>query len=180
MISSARRRCYVIVGAGLVGGMLAAQFTQVGIRAVLVARGAQLAAIRSHGLRMLRPSGAEVVRLEVVGSPAEVQLAPCDVLVLATKAQQAEAALQEWALQPVHGVVNGTAASSLPVLMLQNGLDSERAALRRFATVYSASIWAEQRLPESRRNLRGRVTEGRSLLDGSIPVGHGYRPRSHR
>ncbi|MEO8751931.1 MAG: 2-dehydropantoate 2-reductase N-terminal domain-containing protein [Casimicrobiaceae bacterium] len=135
-------RRYVIVGAGAVGGMLAAQFTQAGIKAVLVARGAQLAAIRSNGLRMLRPSGAEVVRLEVVGSPAEVRLAPGDVLVMATKAQHAEAALQEWAWQPVQGVANATAASTLPVLMLQNGLDSERVALRRFATVYSASIWA--------------------------------------
>ncbi len=143
MITSAGKGLrYVIVGAGAVGGMLAAQFTQAGIRAVLVARGEQLAAIRSNGLRMLRPAGAEVVRLEVVGSPAEVQLAPGDVLVLATKAQQAEAALQEWAWQPVHGINNGTAASLLPVLLLQNGLDSERAALRRFATVYSASIWA--------------------------------------
>src|SRR5882762_11247056 len=100
-IAEAGRR-YVIIGAGAVGGMLAAQFTQSGIRAVLVARGAQLAAIRSNGLRMLRPSGAEVVRLEVVGSPTEIQLAPGDVLVMATKAQHAEAALQEWAWQPVH------------------------------------------------------------------------------
>lgn len=135
-------RRYVIIGAGAVGGMLAAQFTQAGINAVLVARGAQLAAIRDNGLRILRPGGGEIVPLNVAGSPHEVTLARGDVLVMATKAQHAEAALAEWAWQPMQGSTDATAASSLPVLMLQNGLDSERMALRRFATVYSASIWA--------------------------------------
>ena len=139
---AAGRRRYVIIGAGAVGGMLAAQLAQAGIKAVLVARGAQLAAIRDKGLRVLRPSGDDLVRLDVVGTPAEVGLAPGDVLVMATKAQHAEEALQEWAWQPVQGSVAASAASAVPVLMLQNGLDSERVALRRFATVYSASIWA--------------------------------------
>ncbi|HYQ69405.1 hypothetical protein [Actinophytocola sp.] len=36
----------------------------------------------------------------------------------------------------------GVAATELPVLTLQNGLDSERSALRRFATVFGAVSWS--------------------------------------
>jgi len=39
-----------------------------------------------------------------------------------------------------------TAAGALPVVTLQNGLDNERAALRRFAVVFGALVW----LPSSR------------------------------
>ncbi|MCW2840958.1 MAG: Ketopantoate reductase ApbA/PanE domain protein [Aeromicrobium sp.] len=131
---------YVIIGAGAAGGTLAAQTHAAGIDHVLVARGESLRAIRERGLTFSRPSGTRQVPVDVVAGPDEVELTADDVLVLTTKAQHAEAALQQWAWQPVDGG-RSTAAESLPVLTLQNGLDTERAALRRFDLVYGVSIW---------------------------------------
>jgi thiosulfate/3-mercaptopyruvate sulfurtransferase len=133
-------RRYVVIGAGAVGATLAAELHLAGIATVLVARGAHLAALRTAGLRYLRPDGEQAVAVPVVGGPDELALEPGDVLVLATKAQDAETALADWAWQPVKGA--GAAAEVLPVVTLQNGLDAERVALRRFTTVYGAVIWS--------------------------------------
>ncbi len=135
---------YVVIGAGAVGATLAAELHNAGIPTVLVARGAQLAALRRSGLRYLRPDGAHVVDVPVAGGPDEIELRTEDVLVLATKAQDAESAVADWAWQPVKDAAGRTAAAAevLPILVLQNGLDSERVALRRFATVYGAVIWS--------------------------------------
>jgi 2-dehydropantoate 2-reductase len=131
---------YVVIGAGAAGGTLAAQLVQQGLDHVLVARGRTLDALRAGGLTFTRPSGTRRVDVTVAGGPDEVELTSDDVLVLATKAQHAEQALQQWAWRPVDGG-RSTAGESLVLLTLQNGLETERAALRRFATVYGVSIW---------------------------------------
>jgi thiosulfate/3-mercaptopyruvate sulfurtransferase len=135
---------YIVIGGGAVGATLAAELHTAGIPVVLVARGAHLAELRWSGLRYLRPDGEHVVSVPVAAGPDEVELHAGDVLVLATKAQDAEAALAEWAWQPVKEADGGTgaAAAVLPIVVLQNGLDTERVALRRFATVYGAVIWS--------------------------------------
>ncbi|MGI5130056.1 rhodanese-like domain-containing protein [Pseudonocardia sp. CA-107938] len=130
---------YVVIGAGAVGATLAVELQAAGRAVVLAARGAQLDALRAGPLRYLRPDGEHRVDLSVVGSPQELELRPDDVLVLATKAQDGDAALAEWAWRPVG---SDLAAEVLPVLVLQNGLDTERAAARRFATVYGAAVWS--------------------------------------
>ena len=139
---------YVIIGAGAIGATLGAELHTAGRRVLLVARGAQLAALRERGLRYLRPDGEHQVQLPVAGGPDEVELAHDDVLLLATKSQDTEEALRTWAWRPVKGAdgVPSTAAAALPVVTLQNGLDNERAALRRFAVVFGAVGW----LPSSR------------------------------
>jgi thiosulfate/3-mercaptopyruvate sulfurtransferase len=135
---------YVVIGAGAVGATLAAELHEAGVATVLVARGAHLAALRARGLRHLRPDGEHVVAVPVAAGPDEVELADGDVLVLATKAQDAEDAVAAWAWRPVKRSdgATGTAAELLPILTLQNGLDAERVALRRFATVYGAVVWS--------------------------------------
>jgi thiosulfate/3-mercaptopyruvate sulfurtransferase len=135
---------YVVIGGGAVGATLAAELHTAGIPVVLVARGAHLAELRWSGLRYVRPDGEHVVPVPVAAGPDEVVLHRGDVLVLATKAQDAEAAIAEWAWQPVKEADGGTAAAAeaLPIIVLQNGLDTERVALRRFATVYGAVIWS--------------------------------------
>lgn len=130
---------YVVIGAGAVGATTAAQLHLAGGEVVLVARGAHLAALRETGLRYIHPDGATTVRLPVIGDPDELKLRPDDLLVLATKTQDADAALAAWAWQPVGDAV---AATELPVLTVQNGLDSERSALRRFTTVFGAVSWS--------------------------------------
>ncbi|GAA3858923.1 2-dehydropantoate 2-reductase N-terminal domain-containing protein [Saccharothrix violaceirubra] len=130
---------YVIIGAGAVGATTAAELHLAGREVVLVARGAHLEALRAEGLRYVRPDGTTTLRLPVVGGPGELELRTDDVLVLATKTQDADTALSAWAWQPVG---KGVAATELPVFTLQNGLDSERGALRRFETVFASVVWS--------------------------------------
>jgi 2-dehydropantoate 2-reductase len=129
---------YVVIGAGALGGLVAAELHTSGVEAVLVARGAHGAAIRADGLRIRRPDATDVVRVPVTSGPDEVVLGPDDVLVLGVKTQDVEAVLQEWAWRPVEG---GGVAADLPVLTLQNGLATEDAVLRRFGEVYAATAW---------------------------------------
>lgn len=132
---------YVIVGAGAVGVTLAAELAQAGRDVVLAGRGRQLAAIRAGALRYLRPDGERTLAIATADGPDEVRLTGADVIVLATKAQHADEALARWAAQPVDGT-GRTAGEVLPVLTLQNGLDAERAGLRRFGRVVGSVLWA--------------------------------------
>jgi 2-dehydropantoate 2-reductase len=133
---------YIIIGAGAVGGTIGGHLFQGGHDVVLVARGAHLDAIRAHGLTLATPDGTSTLDIPAVAGPDELQLREGDVLILATKTQDAEVLYNEWAWQPVRGgAVAGTAAGSLPVVCAQNGVASERLALRRFRQVYGMCLW---------------------------------------
>ncbi len=128
---------YVVIGAGAIGVTLAAELHRSGSPVTLVARGAQLDAARQTGITYVRPEGARILTVDVVGGPEEVTLAESDILVLATKTQDAAPAIELWARQPVT-LESGAAVRAgavLPLLTTQNGLEAERAALRYFATV---------------------------------------------
>lgn len=136
------RSRYVVIGGGAIGGALAAQLVPAGHDVLLVARGEHGRRIAEHGLVVRRPGRVDVVQVPVAAGPDDVVLRDGDVLVLATKTQDAEAALVEWAWQPVvdrAGGVSGVAAD-LPIVTYQNGLVTEDLALRRFARVYGATI----------------------------------------
>jgi 2-dehydropantoate 2-reductase len=136
-------RRYIIIGAGAVGGALAAQLVPAGLSVVLVARGEHAKLIGADGLTVRRPTGIEVVEVVVATGPADVTLQTGDVLVLTVKAQDAEAAIGDWAWRPVHdaaGTETGVAATELPIVTYQNGIATEDLALRRFARVYGATI----------------------------------------
>lgn len=126
---------YVIIGAGATGASLAAQLHEAGYDYVLVGRGRQAAVLQEHGLLYRRVSGETTVPLHVV---TDTELTPDDVLVFTPKTQDLDAALAAWAWRPVRG--GGLAASALPVVTLQNGLEAERLALRRFRRVLGASF----------------------------------------
>jgi 2-dehydropantoate 2-reductase len=130
---------YIIIGAGAIGGAIGARLFESGHEVVLTARGAHLAALRESGLRFATPDGTATLRVPVAAGPAELPLRADDVLILAVKTQDATAALDAWAWEPVTG--GGTAADSLPVLCAQNGVASERLALRRFRQVYGVCVW---------------------------------------
>ncbi|MBX6390158.1 MAG: ketopantoate reductase family protein [Frankia sp.] len=156
---------YVVIGAGAVGGTVAAELSAAGLDVVVVARGANLAALRAGGLRYLRPDGEHRVALAVAGGPEEVELRAGDVLVLATKSQDSEALLATWAWQSVSGGEPGqVAAEAVPVVLLQNGLDSARCALRRFATVIDAVVV----VPSSHLTPGEVVANGAPLAGGFI------------
>jgi 2-dehydropantoate 2-reductase len=75
-----------IVGAGAIGGWLAWLLDRAGWDVRLLTRGAALAAIRDHGLRIEAAGETAAVRARVSDDPAE--LGPSDYLVIALKGQQ--------------------------------------------------------------------------------------------
>ncbi|MDH2327013.1 2-dehydropantoate 2-reductase N-terminal domain-containing protein [Cereibacter sp. SYSU M97828] len=125
---------YIIIGAGAVGLALSAEFERAGVDYLLIGRGAQLEKLKADGLTYERPGGTQILRLDLSD---RADLRKDDILLLTVKTQDAEAALDFWADQPVKG---GGRGADLPVVTFQNGLDAERSALRRFARVYAASI----------------------------------------
>jgi 2-dehydropantoate 2-reductase len=134
---------YIIIGAGAVGGTIGGYLFQSGHDVVLVARGAHLDALRARGLTLATPDGTSALAIPAVGGPGELELREQDVLIVATKTQDAAAVYNEWAWRPVRGgaAPNGTAAESLPVVCAQNGVASERLALRLFRRVYGMCVW---------------------------------------
>jgi 2-dehydropantoate 2-reductase len=97
----------------------------------LIARGAQLDALRSDGLTLQEPDQDVTLRLPAVASPAEAEIGPDDVVILAVKGQDTVAALTALA----------AAAPDAAVVCAQNGIANEGAALRRFARVYGMYVY---------------------------------------
>jgi 2-dehydropantoate 2-reductase len=122
---------FAVLGAGAIGGAIGGRLLQAGHDVTLIARGAHLDAIRARGLELQTPD--EDVRLPVraVRSPAEAEIGPDDVVILAVKSQDTVAALDELA----------RAAPGAAVVCAQNGIANERAALRRFARVYGMYVY---------------------------------------
>ncbi|MEU9477583.1 2-dehydropantoate 2-reductase N-terminal domain-containing protein [Streptomyces sp. NPDC048191] len=156
---------YVIIGAGAVGGTVGGRLAQAGREVVLVARGEHLAALHEHGLRLRVPEGESRYRLPAVDGPGPLgELRVDDVLVLAVKTQDTVAALETWAEVPVAG--GGTAAGRLPLVCLQNGVESGRLALRRFRQVYGVCVWLPSTHVEP-----GVVSAAGSPLTGILHLG---------
>ncbi len=123
---------YIVYGAGGIGASLGAQLHQAGREVVLIARGAQRAAIAERGLEYVTPERRVRLALPVVGHPGELAFRPGDVVVLAMKTQDTLAAALALA-----AVVD----PELPVLCAQNGVENERLALRRFRSVIGLAVW---------------------------------------
>ncbi|WP_019926273.1 ketopantoate reductase family protein [Nocardia sp. BMG111209] len=118
---------FVIYGAGAVGGGLGALLTRAGHEVVLIARGPHLDALRSGGLRLITPEGAETIPVTAVASPRELSLSADDVVFLTMKSNDTEPALSE---------LEAVADPDTALVCAQNGVANERAALRRFSNVY--------------------------------------------
>ncbi|MES9519630.1 ketopantoate reductase family protein [Streptomyces capoamus] len=156
---------YIIIGAGAVGGTVGGRLAQAGREVVLVARGPHLTALRGQGLRLRVPEGESAHRLPAVDGPGPLgELRPDDVLALAVKTQDTVAALDTWAGVPVAG--GGTAAERLPLVCLQNGVESGRLALRRFRRVYGVCIWLPSTFVEP-----GVVSAAGAPLTGVLHLG---------
>jgi len=73
-----------VMGAGAIGGYLGARFSRAGADVSLVARGAHLAAMREHGVRVITDDEEFIEHPRCTDEPAE--LGPQDYVVLALKA----------------------------------------------------------------------------------------------
>jgi 2-dehydropantoate 2-reductase len=137
---------YIIIGAGAIGGVLGARLGQHSTEhpPLVIARGEHGAAIAQNGLRLRTPDEDTFVPVDCATGADGVVLRSDDVLVLATKTQQAQAALEQWVDAPVldrDGRRVGTAGDLLPILTALNGVESERIALRLFARVFGICVW---------------------------------------
>jgi 2-dehydropantoate 2-reductase len=74
-----------IYGAGAVGGLIAGRLAQAGREVSVVARGAHLAAIREHGLRIILDKNEFKVKIKAESDAA--LLGPQDYVIVAVKAQ---------------------------------------------------------------------------------------------
>jgi 2-dehydropantoate 2-reductase len=100
-----------VVGAGAIGGLLAARLAHAGHTLTVIARGAHLAAIRDLGLRIIDDSGDLVVRCAATESLADAGVQ--DLVILAVKAHQVAAIAPQLA---------ATYHDTTMVLTAQNGI----------------------------------------------------------
>jgi 2-dehydropantoate 2-reductase len=122
---------FAVLGAGAIGGAIGGRLHQAGHEVTLIARGAQLDALRADGLTLQTPDGDVTLPVPAAGSPAEAAIAPGDVVILATKTQDTVPALDALA----------RAAPDAVVVCAQNGIANEGMALRRFAGVYGMYVY---------------------------------------
>jgi 2-dehydropantoate 2-reductase len=122
---------WIVVGAGAVGGVVGGLLADAGEDVTLIARGRHLDAMRSNGLRVRTPAIDAVVRCHMAGAVGEVSIDAGDVVLLAVKSQDSEGALRE---------LSAGADAGATIVCLQNGLENERLAARRFADVLSVPV----------------------------------------
>jgi 2-dehydropantoate 2-reductase len=108
-----------VYGAGGVGGYFGGRLAQAGADVHLIARGAHLEALRTHGLRVRSVKGDFTVRVPATDEPADI--GPCDYVLFCVKAFDTEPAATQ--LKPLLG-------DATAVVSLQNGVDNEEKLAR--------------------------------------------------
>ena len=83
-----------VVGAGAIGGYMAVRIAQAGHDVSVIARGPHLAAIRAHGLKLIE-ADQELVATNLTATDNIRELGPQDVVLLALKAHQIEAVVED-------------------------------------------------------------------------------------
>lgn len=86
---------FAVIGAGAIGGLLAARLSIAGHEVAVLARGANLEVIAAKGLRLIEEDGSEQVAVNVAAvAVADLAMAgPFDALLLCVKAHQVHALL---------------------------------------------------------------------------------------
>src|SRR5262245_22963240 len=105
-----------VVGAGAIGGLLAAKLAHAGEDVAVIARGPHLAAIRANGLKLIEADGQEASREIVAKVAATDKIAEAgaqDLVVLGMKAHQVAAVVPD--LPSLYG-------PDTMVLTAQNGI----------------------------------------------------------
>ena len=121
----------IVVGAGAVGGVVAANLAMAGTPVVAVARGDHARVMRESGLRYESPSGTRTVELPVATSVGELDITDDDVFVLGVKSQDTVGVLTD---------LRAAGVTDQPIVCMQNGVENERQALRLFPNVYGICV----------------------------------------
>ncbi|MCY3857352.1 MAG: NAD(P)-binding domain-containing protein [Gammaproteobacteria bacterium] len=123
---------FIIYGAGGIGGSIGARLHLNGEEVILVARGKHFEAIQASGLAFHTPTIHESLPIDVVSHARDIHVQSDDVVILCMKTQHVEGALRDLQMN---------APSNTPIVCCQNGVASERMALRRFSRVYGMVVW---------------------------------------
>jgi 2-dehydropantoate 2-reductase len=86
---------FAVVGAGAIGGYLGARLALSGEPVTFIARGANLAAIRANGMRLILEDGTEQVARDVGAFQRMTEAGAHDVILLTVKAHQVAAVAAE-------------------------------------------------------------------------------------
>ena len=102
-----------IVGAGAIGGLLAARLAHAGEQVSVIARGAHLKAIEANGLTLIEEDGSRLTtRVRAMQNMADA--GPQDVVILGVKAHQVGAVLDELPSLFTPGTMVLTAQNGIP------------------------------------------------------------------
>lgn len=145
---------FIVYGAGGIGGLVAARLHQSGHEVLAVARGVHADRMHHDGLTVESGGERTVVRLNVTNDISSVRFQDDDLVLLAVKGQDTQAALAR------------LPAIELPIVCLQNGVENERVALRRYERVYGAYVFCPVTFLEP-----GVVAAEFSPIEGIIDVG---------
>ncbi len=121
----------IVVGAGAVGGVVAANLALAGTPIAAVARGEHARVMRESGLRYESPTGTQVIELPVVTAIDEIDVDGDDVFMLGVKSQDTAGVLND---------LRAAGVTDQPIVCMQNGVDNERQALRLFPNVYGMCV----------------------------------------
>jgi 2-dehydropantoate 2-reductase len=77
-----------VIGAGAIGGYVGAKLALAGEDVTFLVRGANLAAIRAHGMKLVMNDGSELVATDVQATSDYAAVGPQDLVILAMKAHQ--------------------------------------------------------------------------------------------
>lgn len=120
----------VVLGAGGIGGSIGARLHQAGYDVALIARGAHGQAIRDRGLTFVTPEERVTLRIPAYSHPSALTWRDDDVVLVAAKSQDTEAAGRDLA----------AAAGRVPVVSAQNGVANERTLARWFGDVHGMCV----------------------------------------
>jgi 2-dehydropantoate 2-reductase len=121
---------FVVFGAGAIGGLVGARLFQAGVDVTLVARGAHAEALAS-GLVLESPDESVTLPIPVVTYASGLHWTDDTVVLLAVKGQHTEEALNQLVT---------VAPPETPIVCMQNGVENERRALRRFPRTYGMCV----------------------------------------
>jgi len=163
-----------VYGAGGVGGYFGGRLAQAGADVHLIARGAHLQVLRTHGLRVRSVKGDFAVRLPATDDPADV--GPCDYVLFCVKAFDTEPAAVR--LGPLLG-------EDTAVVSLQNGVDNEEKLARVVGPAHvmggAAFIFAGISEPGVIVHTGGPTTSPSGSWTAGAPSGHnGCSPATSR
>ena len=102
-----------VVGAGAIGGFLGVRLANAGQSVSLVARGPHLAAIQSHGLKLIQ-DGEELIASNVVATDDIAELDSQDVVLMALKSHQIASVIDQLPILFTKNTVMVTLQNGIP------------------------------------------------------------------